>query len=154
MLTLPQLAQYLGMAERTIYVWVQQGKVPAFKVGSAWRFRRRDIDSWLETQRSGPDVGGTAPLTQPVEPPTSKWRLRRQDEQANQALIDACRAFIESTMRAEDRNVFVIDQFVDRFGQDVVDAVVQQLRKDKVVVIDEEKGLDGEMVKVLSKRRR
>ena len=153
MLTLPQLSKYLGMAERTIYVWVQQGKLPAFKIGSAWRFRRRDIDAWLETQRLGPDVGGTAPLTQPVEAPASRWRLRRREEQANQALVDACRAFIESTMRAEDRNVFVVDQFVDRFGQDVVDTVVQQLRKDKIVEIDEEKGLDGEMVRIIRKRR-
>ena len=155
LLSLPQLARYLGMAEKTIYVWVQQGKVPAFKVGSAWRFRRRDIDAWLETQRSGPQVSaGMTPLTKPVEPPASKWRLRKQEEQANQALIDACKAFVETTMRTEDRQVFVIDQFVDRFGQDVVDAVVAQLRKEKKVTVAEQEGLEGQMVKVLRKRRR
>jgi excisionase family DNA binding protein len=153
LLTLSQLAKYLGMAERTIYVWAQQGKIPAFKVGTAWRFRRSDIDSWLETQRSGPSFGGQAPLTDPPQQPSTSWRIRRQDEQAHEALVAACRAFIESTMLVEDRSVFVIEQFVDRFGRDVVDAVVEQLRKEKLVVIDEEKGLDGEMVKVIRKRR-
>jgi excisionase family DNA binding protein len=142
------------MAERTLYVWVQQGKVPAFKIGVTWRFRRADIDAWLEAQRAGPIVdAGRTPLTDPVEPSASKFRIRRQEEQADQALIDACRAFIETTMRTEDRQVFVIDQFVDRFGQDVVDTVVDELRKKKVVTVTEERGLDGEMVKVLKRRR-
>ena len=153
LLSLPELARYLGMSERTLYVWVQQGKVPAFKIGVTWRFRRSEIDAWLETQRSGPRVGGArTPLTDPVEPPATRWRIRRQEEQANQALIQACMAFIEATMRAEDRDVFVIDQFVDRFGQDVVDAGVEQLRNEKKVDVGEERGLGGEMVKVLRRR--
>ena len=154
LLSLPQLARYLGMAERTLYVWAQQGRIPAFKIGVTWRFRRSDIDAWLETQRAGPLVGaGTTPLTDPVEPPAARWRIRRQEEQAHQALIDACRAFIETTMRAEDRHVFVMEQFVDRFGRDVVDAAVEQLRKDKKVDVGEERGLGGETVKVLKRRQ-
>ena len=154
LLSLPQLARYLGMAERTIYVWAQQGKIPAFKIGAAWRFRRSDIDAWLETQRSGPFVSaGERPLTDPVEAPASRWRVRQQEEQESQALIDACRAFIETTMRTDDRRVFVIDQFVDRFGQNVVDAAVEQLRKEKKVNVTEQRGLDGEMVRVLKRRR-
>ena len=118
-----------------------------------WRFRRADIDAWLETQRAGPPVAAArAPLTDPVEPPTTRWRIRKQEEQAHEALIDACRAFIETTMRTEDRQVFVIEQFVDRFGQDVVDVVVEQLRKGKKVDVGEERGLGGEMVKVLRRR--
>ena len=153
LLSLPQVARYLGMAERTLYVWVQQGKIPAFKIGVTWRFRRSDIDAWLETQRSGPLVrAGRPPLTEPVEPPATKYRIRRQEEQAHQALIDACRAFIETTMRTEDREVFVIDQFVDRFGQDIVDMVVKQLRRRRKVDVYEERGLGGEMVKVLKRR--
>ena len=154
LLSLLQVSKYLGMSDRTVYIWVQQGKIPAFKIGATWRFRRSDIDAWLETQRSGPlgDTGMT-PLTDDVEAPASKWRIRRQEEQESQALIDACRAFIETTMRTEDRQVFVIDQFVDRFGQDVVDVAVEELRKKKKANITEQRGLDGEMVKVLRRRR-
>ena len=39
-----QVAKYLGIAERTVYLWAQQGKLPALKVGSVWRFRRSEVD--------------------------------------------------------------------------------------------------------------
>jgi excisionase family DNA binding protein len=52
LLTLPQVAKILGLAERTIYKWSQQGKIPAFKIGKSWRYRAAELDLWLETQRS------------------------------------------------------------------------------------------------------
>ena len=50
-LTLPELAAYLKLAERTVYGYAQKGILPGVKVGSAWRFRRADILAWLEQQR-------------------------------------------------------------------------------------------------------
>lgn len=50
-LTLPELAAYLKLAERTVYSYAQKGILPGVKVGSAWRFRRADILAWLEKQR-------------------------------------------------------------------------------------------------------
>ena len=49
-----EVAKYLGMTERTIYLWAQQKKLSAFKVGSVWRFRRSDLERWLKSNRSGP----------------------------------------------------------------------------------------------------
>jgi excisionase family DNA binding protein len=152
LLNLAELARYLGMAERTIYVWAQQGKNPAFKIGSAWRFRRTDIDAWLETQRSGPVVGDMAPLTDPVEPPASKFRIREREKQARRARMDECRADILAAMRAKDGEGFDIDQFADRFGRDVVDAVVEQLSKEKTVEVGEIE-IKGEKVRYLKERR-
>lgn len=51
-MTLAQVAEYLSMAERTIYEWAQSGRIPGFKLGSAWRFRRSEIEGWLEAQRA------------------------------------------------------------------------------------------------------
>jgi excisionase family DNA binding protein len=50
-MTLPELAAYLKLAERTVYGYAQKGILPGMKVGSAWRFRRADILAWLEKQR-------------------------------------------------------------------------------------------------------
>jgi excisionase family DNA binding protein len=50
-LTLPELAAYLKLAERTVYGYAQRGILPGFKVCSAWRFRRADIQAWMEKQR-------------------------------------------------------------------------------------------------------
>lgn len=50
-MTVKDLAQYLKIAEKTAYRFALEGKIPGFKVGSAWRFRRKEIDEWIEKQR-------------------------------------------------------------------------------------------------------
>lgn len=49
-LTLTEVAEYLKVAERTLYRLAAAKKVPAFKVGGTWRFLRADIDSWIKQQ--------------------------------------------------------------------------------------------------------
>ena len=49
-LTVKELAEYLKIAEKTAYRFVSEGKIPAFKVGSAWRFRKAEIDRWIKQQ--------------------------------------------------------------------------------------------------------
>lgn len=49
-LTLRQVAEYLKVTERTLYRLVQEGQLPAFKVGNSWRFRRDDLDRWITKQ--------------------------------------------------------------------------------------------------------
>ncbi len=53
LLTVKQVAEYLQLKESTIYAWAQDGKIPAIKIGRTWRFRRADLDSWLEKHRQG-----------------------------------------------------------------------------------------------------
>ena len=62
LLTLPEVAKQLSVAERTVYQWAQQGKIPAFKIGSSWRFNQSDIDSWIEEQRT--DSSSNAAISQ------------------------------------------------------------------------------------------
>lgn len=50
-LTLPEVAQLLKVAEKTVYTMAQKSQLPAFKVGGQWRFRRVDIDHWIEEQK-------------------------------------------------------------------------------------------------------
>lgn len=49
-LTIKQVADYLKVTERTIYRLAAAKKIPAFKVGGTWRFRKVDIESWIEAQ--------------------------------------------------------------------------------------------------------
>lgn len=48
LMTVEDVASYLRVAERTIYDWAQKGDIPCGKLGASWRFRRSDIDKWLE----------------------------------------------------------------------------------------------------------
>ena len=49
-LTLAVVAAYLKVTERTIYRLAGAKKIPAFKVGGSWRFRKTDIDDWINSQ--------------------------------------------------------------------------------------------------------
>lgn len=51
LMTLPEVAQFLKIAERTVYLWAQRGKLPGFKMGTVWRFKREDMDRWIEDQK-------------------------------------------------------------------------------------------------------
>ena len=51
LMTLPEVAEHLQIAERTAYLWAQTGRLPGFKVGAAWRFKRCDIDLWVDEQK-------------------------------------------------------------------------------------------------------
>lgn len=49
-LTITEVAEYLKVAERTLYRLAAAKKIPAFKVGGTWRFPRADIDQWIKRQ--------------------------------------------------------------------------------------------------------
>lgn len=50
-LTLEQIAEYLQMSTSSIYKMAQGGKIPAYKVGRQWRFKKEEIDKWVEKQK-------------------------------------------------------------------------------------------------------
>jgi excisionase family DNA binding protein len=50
-LTTEEVLDYLQVNLRTVYRLIKAGKIPAVRVGRQWRFRKRDIDTWLENQR-------------------------------------------------------------------------------------------------------
>ena len=54
-LTTEEVLEYLQVNLRTVYRLIKAGKIPAVRVGRQWRFRKRDIDAWLETQRPRAD---------------------------------------------------------------------------------------------------
>lgn len=49
-MTIDELADYLKLSKSTLYKLAQEGKVPGQKVGKHWRFHKKSIDAWLNTQ--------------------------------------------------------------------------------------------------------
>lgn len=49
-MTLKEVAEYLKLAEKTAYRLTAEGKIPGFKVGGSWRFRRDAIENWIDQQ--------------------------------------------------------------------------------------------------------
>jgi len=149
LMTLPEMANYLGLAERTIYQWAQQGKVPAFKLGSSWRFRKLEVDGWLETQRTGPKPTPQSYLTDSIPPPRSNFRDKKEKQQEQQAQISDCKADVLKVLADETRDVWTIEQFEDVHSPEIAAAAIEQLRKTKKIAVSEEKGLQGQLVTVI-----
>lgn len=43
-----QASQYLGVSTDTLYKYVYEEKIPAFKLGNRWKFKKTILDSWME----------------------------------------------------------------------------------------------------------
>ena len=48
LLTIDELAEYLGLQKQTLYNWLHQKKITGIKVGKVWRFDRSYIDQWIK----------------------------------------------------------------------------------------------------------
>ena len=71
-LTTEEVLEYLQVNLRTVYRLIKAGKIPAVRVGRQWRFRKRDIDAWLDTQRTHTATPAVAPAETPSAPPPDR----------------------------------------------------------------------------------
>jgi excisionase family DNA binding protein len=55
-MTTKEVAEYLRVDQYTIYRLVTQKKIPAFKIGNQWRFKRSVLERWLKTKMNIPSV--------------------------------------------------------------------------------------------------
>jgi excisionase family DNA binding protein len=55
LMTLQEVAAYLRVHTSTVYRLLKEGKLPAFKFGSDWRFNRENIDAWVKKQQNRPE---------------------------------------------------------------------------------------------------
>ena len=57
--TVQEVAKYLRMQPVTIYKHAQCGKLPCFKVGANWRFKKSTIDRWISDQEEKDSNGSS-----------------------------------------------------------------------------------------------
>jgi excisionase family DNA binding protein len=83
-LTTEEVLEYLQVNLRTVYRLIKAGKIPAVRVGRQWRFRKRDIDAWLDSQRPR---GGSRPApaapARPAAPGNARPRVLVVDDEAS-----------------------------------------------------------------------
>jgi excisionase family DNA binding protein len=97
-LTTEEVLEYLQVNLRTVYRLIKAGKIPAVRVGRQWRFRKRDIDSWLDSQRPR---GGARTAAAPARPAAAPARPRILvvDDEAS------IRELLEKTLAMSDYDV-------------------------------------------------
>jgi excisionase family DNA binding protein len=82
-LTTEEVLEYLQVNLRTVYRLIKAGKIPAVRVGRQWRFRKHDIDAWLDSQRAR---AGARVI--PVEPARAAPSARRQSQRPRILVVD------------------------------------------------------------------
>ena len=53
-----QASQYLGVSPDTLYKYVNEQKIPAFKLGNRWRFKKSKLDDWMEEKSTAVEPQG------------------------------------------------------------------------------------------------
>ena len=51
-----QASEYLGVSPDTLYKYLSENKIPAFKLGNRWKFKKALLDRWMENKSSGGEV--------------------------------------------------------------------------------------------------
>src|SRR5262249_31862390 len=99
-LTTEEVLEYLQVNLRTVYRLIKAGKIPAVRVGRQWRFRKRDIDAWLDSQRSR-SRQSTSPTSRPASG-SSRRRVLVVDDEAS------IRDLLSKTLALADYDVDVV----------------------------------------------
>jgi excisionase family DNA binding protein len=82
-LTTEEVLEYLQVNLRTVYRLIKAGKIPAVRVGRQWRFRKRDIDNWLDSQRSRSANGGHGGSVSATQPRANRLKVLVVDDEAS-----------------------------------------------------------------------
>ncbi len=82
-LTTEEVLEYLQVNLRTVYRLIKAGKIPAVRVGRQWRFKREDLDAWLERQRTRRRGVAAVSAETPAEPRPEHPRVLVVDDEAS-----------------------------------------------------------------------
>jgi len=52
LMTFEETRKYLSTSQATLYRMIYESKIPAYKIGRQWRFRRERLDKWLKTNEN------------------------------------------------------------------------------------------------------
>ena len=123
-LTTDEVLAYLQVNLRTVYRLIDAGKLPAVRVGRQWRFRRKDIDAWLD-QRQPASPPAAAPPTVRAVPagPSRQILVVDPDGPSRDVVAGALRAAGHTVDTAPDGVMAA-----QRLSQHPYDLVVSELR--------------------------
>ncbi|MDR0730787.1 MAG: PTS sugar transporter subunit IIA [Treponema sp.] len=67
-LTIEEVANYLRVSDRTVYEWAQRGEIPAGKIGTVWRFKKPEIERWVNDRLLNKHPSATVPVAHILSP--------------------------------------------------------------------------------------
>ena len=67
-MTIEEVAKYIKVSERTVLDWAQKGDIPAGKLGNVWRFKRTEIENWVNKKLENKKERGLSDLQHLLAP--------------------------------------------------------------------------------------
>jgi excisionase family DNA binding protein len=140
-LTTEEVLEYLQVNLRTVYRLIKAGKIPAVRVGRQWRFRKRDIDAWLDSQR--PRSDRPAPPSAPVR--SSRQRVLVVDDEASiRDLLSKTLALAEYDVDTAPDGTTALDR-MRAFNYDLLIADLKMPGMDGLTLIRQAKRIKGDL---------
>jgi excisionase family DNA binding protein len=119
-LTTEEVLEYLQVNLRTVYRLIKAGKIPAVRVGRQWRFRKRDIDAWLDSQRPAMGGGGSEGASANRLDPNRRQRVLVVDDEASiRDLLSKTLALAEYDVDTAPDGTSALDR-IRAFGYDLL----------------------------------
>ncbi len=85
-LTIDEVAQYLRVSERTIYDWANKGSIPCGTLGTTWRFKREEVEKWVDEKLSG-NVESKIPENVTIQDVLSPERILLTDADTKEEML-------------------------------------------------------------------
>jgi excisionase family DNA binding protein len=142
-LTTEEVLEYLQVNLRTVYRLIKAGKIPAVRVGRQWRFRKRDIDAWLDSQRPR---GGSDRLASPAVPVrnTRQRVLVVDDEASIRDLLSKTLALAEYDVDTAPDGTTALDR-MRAFSYDLLIADLKMPGMDGLTLIRQAKRIKADL---------
>ena len=143
-LTTEEVLEYLQVNLRTVYRLIKAGKIPAVRVGRQWRFRKRDIDAWLDAQRPRADRTPAVAAERPARTAERPRVLVVDDEASIRELLSKTLALAEYEVDTAPDGRAAVERL--RLGQyDLLIADLKMPGLDGLSLIREAKRLNADI---------
>jgi PTS system nitrogen regulatory IIA component len=104
-LTTEEVAHYLRVSERTVYEWAQKGEIPAGKIGTVWRFKRTEIERWINERLPADEGPPVFPL--PVSRLISADRVLFLEQRAKRDVLTALAENLAACPQVKNRRELI-----------------------------------------------
>jgi excisionase family DNA binding protein len=143
-LTTEEVLEYLQVNLRTVYRLIKAGKIPAVRVGRQWRFRKRDIDAWLDAQRPRNERTASVAAERPARTVERPRVLVVDDEASIRELLSKTLALAEYEVDTAPDGRAAVERL--RLGQyDLLIADLKMPGMDGLSLIREAKRFKGDL---------
>ena len=110
-LTIEEIALYLRVSERTVYDWANKGSIPCGKLGTTWRFKREEIEKWVDEKLSG-NVKSESPENIRLSDVLNPDRILLCNTKSKQDMLESLIECLGNTDEVTDRDALEKEIFI------------------------------------------